>query len=303
MRRPVARALLRALRLGAVLLLALVAVPSASVRQPSLSLLDVETAKGVDFSDGRVWVLVLGEDAAGLTDAMQLVGIDADSGSAVSLGIPRDAWLEAPQPVGLGRINEVYNEGGPEVVSAVVGELTGITPDLVLVVGFDGFRDLVGLLGPVAVHTPQGFVNDGVRVHEGRNRFGPGEALAYVRYRTDLTNYDFDRSANQQRLMIGALAALRDAEDSVGVMERGTLAAIAGVETDLGPADLYRLAQFITTVHPTRVDTCVLPGRFETVEPSGASVVDLDETAALRVGDDAADDVRLQDGCPGVRAY
>ena len=292
------RAVLRAGKLAVLCVLTLLVVPASVVRPADISLHRVETAKGVDFSDGRLWALVLGQDAEGLTDAIQLVGIDGTTGSAVGLGIPRDSWLDMPE-IGLHRINAAYRLGGADVVSQVVADLTGITPDLVLVVNFDGFRGLMGTLGPVDVRTPQGFVNDGVTVRRGANTFDPGEALAYVRYRKGLDGGDFDRSANHQRLMLSALGRLRTQEDEPGFMEGAALAALAGVETDLGPADLYRLAQFLTTVAPRQVDTCVLPASPRTVL-NDTEVVILDEAAARRTGADAQDDLRLQRGCPTV---
>lgn len=298
------RVVLRAVRLLVLVLVTALVVPASGVRPATIALIDVERAKRVDFSDGELWVLVLGSDAKGSTpvtegrtDAIQLVGIDSEAESAVGIGIPRDTFLNVPG-VGETRINEVYADpdGGPQVLSRVVEDLIGIRPDLVMLIGFEGFRDVLGVLGEVRVRTPQAFVTDGVVVRKGLNTFSPAEAQAYVRYRTGLTNYDVDRSANQQRLMLGALGGLRAMEDEVGIVERGALAAIGGVETDLGPADMYRLAQFLTTVSPRRVDTCVIVGDFVTIPASGAQVVDLDREMARRVGTDARD-FRLQQGC------
>ncbi|MGH3347638.1 MAG: LCP family protein [Nocardioides sp.] len=292
------RTLLRAVRLTLVGLATLLIVPGAVVRPAAISLYGVETAKGVDFSDGTLWVLVLGADSEGLTDAIQLVGIDARSGDAVALGIPRDTWLDLPGDDGLARINEAYRRGDADLAARSVALVTGITPELVLHMDSGGFRDLLGTLGPVDVRTPEEFTNEGVHVTKGVNTFNPTEALAYVDYRVGLEGGDFDRSANQQRLMKGALTALRGQEEGVGFMEQATLTALAALDTDLGVAELYRLAQFVTTVNPQRVDTCVITGRFETVRATGAEVVIVNEAFAQRIGADAADDFRLQDGCP-----
>jgi len=297
------RTLLRVLRLVAVGLVTLLVVPGSAVRPATISLYGVETAQGVDFSDGTVWVLVLGSDSEGLTDAIQLVGMDAQTGSAVGLGIPRDTFLDVP---GLGevRINQVYQDAGPGEVAEVVGDLTGISPDLVLHLDSDGFRALLGTVGPVQVRTPEAFTNEGVRVEEGLNTFGPSEALAYADFRVGLDRYDFDRSANHQRLMLAALTALRAQKDGVGFMEQATLTALDHldtldtVDTDLGPTEMYRLAQLVTTMDPRRVDTCVITGSFAEIGPHDASVVIVEEAFALRIGADA-EDFQLDDGCPG----
>lgn len=289
----------RLLRLAVVGLITLLVVPGSTVRPATISLYGVETAKGVDFSDGSVWVLVLGSDSDGLTDAIQLVGIDAGTGSAVGLGIARDTFLDMPG-IGEARINEAYSDpgGGAKVVARVVGGLTGITPDLVLHLDSTGFLNLLGMVGPVDVRTPEGFTNDGVRVRKGRNTFSPSQALAYADYRVGLDRSDFDRSANHQRLMLAGLTALRGREDGVGFIERATVEALESLDTDLGPGELYQLAQLVTTVDPRRVDTCVITGRSTTLPVTGAEVVIVEPTFARRIGADAAD-FQLRQGCPG----
>jgi LCP family protein required for cell wall assembly len=289
------RTLLRVLRLAVVGLVTLLVVPSGGVQPAAISLYGVETAKGVDLEDGQLWVLVLGADSEGRTDAIHLVGMDRATSSGVALGIPRDTWLDMPG-IGFARINEAYMKGGPKATADAVAELTGITPDLVLHMDSDGFLDLMSTLGPVEVRTPQEFTNDGVHVEKGLNTFSPKQALAYVDYRVGLDRGDFDRSANQQRLMKGALTSLQAQEDEVGFMERATISAIGALDTDLGPSYLYRLAQFVTTVEPKRVDTCVITGTFDTVG-EGAQVVIVDPEFSRAIGSDA-EDFRLQQGCP-----
>jgi LCP family protein required for cell wall assembly len=289
------RTLVRILRLAVVGLVTLLVVPSGGVQPAAISLYGVETANGVDLEDGQLWVLVLGADSEGRTDAIHLVGMDRATSSGVALGIPRDTWLDMPG-IGFARINEAYMKGGPKATADAVAELTGITPDLVLHMDSDGFLDLMSTLGPVEVRTPQEFTNDGVHVEKGLNTFSPKQALAYVDYRVGLERGDFDRSANQQRLMEGALTSLQAQEDEVGFMERATISAIGALDTDRGPSYLYRLAQFVTTVEPKRVDTCVITGTFDTVG-EGAQVVIVDPEFSRAIGSDA-EDFRLQQGCP-----
>ena len=94
--------------------------------------------------------------------------------------------------------------------------------------------------------------------------------------------------------MKGILRALRGGEDTEGFIERGSLAALRGFETDLDPVDLYRLAQAVTT-SSSQVTTCVIVGapRIE----GGADVLHVDPELARRVGRDIQDDARLDQGC------
>lgn len=299
----------RLLRAVPLLLALALLVPSPSVRPASISLLTVETAKAVDFGDGVLWVLVLGSDARpgqpvaeGRTDAIQLVGLDGRRGNAVSIGIPRDTWLPldlpAPQADRADRINVALSEGGPDVVAGAVDDLLGITPDLVLVTGFEGFEAMLSTVGDVVVDSPVAFRVDepGLVVRRGSNTFDAAQALAFARTRRDLEGDDFARSANHQRLMLGVLDGLRRQEDAEGFMEAVTLAALGGLETDLDPVQLYRLAQTVTTVDPRRTTACVVRGTPFTTS-AGAQVLLPDEAQAAALGDDAEGDARLQGGC------
>ena len=288
---PVVTALLRLARLAVVLAVALLVVPAGGVRPAAITLTTVDRAEGVDVSGRMVWVLVLGEDVDGRTDAIQLVGLDARTGAATAIGIPRDSWVELPDG-SEGRINTAYPDHGPDAITQIVSELVGITPDYLAVVDFAAFEALLGEVGPVTLTSPQGFESHGVVVREGVNTFDPSEALAYVRHRLSFVDQDFSRSANQQRLMGAALAAYQSLADDPGFVEAAALAALGVVDTDLTPSALYRLAQAFTAVDTRRLTGCVLPG--DPGMEGEASVVYVDEEAALRIGADAADDAVIE---------
>lgn len=298
---------LRTARRVALLAALALAVPAAVQVPASISLTTVQTARAVDFSDGVLWILVLGSDArpgqdvmTGRTDAIQLVGLNWRRDIAVSIGIPRDSWVELDLPdVSEGRINEALSESrSPDLVAEVVGRLVGITPDLVLVTGFEGFESMVGEIGTVVVDSPVAFPDNehDLVVRRGPNRFDAGQALSYARIREGLDGGDLDRAANHQRLMLAVLAALRRQEDDEGFMEAATLAALGGLETDLGPIDLYRLAQAVTSINPARTTSCIIGGTPFTTA-GGAQVLRPDTAQARALGDDARDDARLQGGC------
>lgn len=293
----------------AVLLIALVAlvVPGATVHPTTLSLSQVEAAKSVDFDDGVVWVLVLGSDAEdgstlreGNTDAIELLALDLESGAAAAIGIPRDFWVPLPQGVGFDRINQAYKEGGASLAAQAVRDLVDITPDFVLVTGFDGFRSMTDTVGGVDVVSSERFVTDdgGTLVRRGINHFDADEALYFAATRTSLES-DLRRAANHQALLLGFLRQLRQREGEAGFMERVTSSAIGGLQTDLPPTDLYRLAQAVTQVDPEKVAGCIVTGRLATVGPEDASVIIPNYPLAQRLGRDADEDAELDPGCQG----
>lgn len=289
----------------AVLLLAVVAlvVPGATVHPTTLSLSQGTAAKSVDFEDGVVWVLVLGSDAEdgsslrqGNTDAIELLALDLESGAAAAIGIPRDFWVGLPN--GSARINQAYREGGASLAAQEVDELVGVPPDFVLATGFDGFRSMTDTVGGVDVVSTERFFTDdeGMLVHRGINHFNGQEALDFAATRSNLGS-DLRRAANTQALLLGFLRQMRQREAETGFMERTTSSAIGGLQTDLPPTDLYRLAQAITQVDPKKVTGCIITGRFATRE--GSSVIIPDHPLAKRLGRDAAEDAALEPGCQG----
>lgn len=279
------------------------AVPTGSVHPTTISLTTIGTAKAVDAGESTLWVLALGSEATGgtdvtkgLTDAIQLVGVQPATGRAVAIGLPRDLYVDLPD--GSARLNTALREEGPEGVATEVEQLVGIEPDVVLVTGFDGFLSMMGTLGDVEVDSPIGFTTEdgGVRVRKGANTFDAEQALSYARTRDTLPGgSDFDRAANHQRLLLAALERLRAAEDEEGFMESVALSALGGLETDMSPSEVYRLVQALTTVDPRRTSGCIIGGTFE--DRGGAAVVIPDLDQAKAVGQDAADDLRLQGGC------
>lgn len=281
-------------------------VPAPSLQPAAISLTSVGSAKAVDWGDGVLWVLVLGSDARpgtpvteGRTDAIQLVGLNWRRGRAVSIGIPRDSWvqLDGPDP-GFARINTALDDGGTGVAAQAVTDMVGIVPDLVLVTGFSGFEDMVESVGEIRVDSPVAFPDNvhGLVVRRGTNRFDAEQALAFARIRQGLDGDDLARSANHQRLMVGVLEQLRLHEDEDGFMEAATLAAIGGLETDLDPIELYRFAQAVTMIDPSRTTACVIGGEPYTTELD-AQVLLPDTEQARALGDDAEDDATLQGGC------
>lgn len=272
---------------GLVLLLALVGLPRAAAQPPQLSIVAAGDAKTVDFEDGVVWFLLLGSDARpgtdvleGNSDAIQLVGIDFDSGAAAAIGVPRDTWLEV-QGHGFTRINQALRLDGPLLAQDTVSRLVGIEASYVLTTSLRGFEAMVDSVGGVTV---------------GSTKLDGSAAARFARSREDLPGDDLGRSANHQKLLKAILRQVREHEDRLGFMEEGALSALEHLDTDLSPTALYRLAQAVTQVRVRSVTTCVLSGTPLTTS-GGAQVIEVDPERARRVGEDAVEDARIDGAC------
>jgi polyisoprenyl-teichoic acid--peptidoglycan teichoic acid transferase len=293
----------RLLVLGALLALVAVVLPASAVRQSDVALVRVRTGQAVDHPKTVVWVLCLGSDArpgetvtATRADAIQLVGLNLETGAGTMMGIPRDSYVDIAGH-GRDKINASLYYGGPQLMADSVGRLVGVRPDYVFTTGFLGFRAMVGAIGGVTVDSRFAF-SDAVRpqgYRVGKNKLNPFQALIFGRVRHPLPNGDFDRSGNQQELLRSILRNVRTHRSQPGFMERGVLAAVKNMDTDLSPAQLFRLAQAVTAVEPGKLKGCVVGG--STGYAGAASVVFPDVAQARRIGEDARRDAKLDRGC------
>lgn len=294
---------LRAITLAAVLAVCALVVPDSAVEPTGVELVRVKRAGGVSVGPDVVWILAVGSDARpgqdmlrSRGDALQLIGINTRTDAATAIGVPRDSWVSIPGH-GMNKINAALYFGGPQGMAGAMRNLVGITPDYVMVTRFPFFEDMVDDIGGITVSNPRRFADPNLKKEgfaQGRIRLGGYDAMAFSRIRYDLPGGDFDRSANQQRTLRGIHARIRSQADRPGFIERGVMTVMKHLSTDLGPAELYELAQAVAQVEPGRITTCVVRGRIGTA--AGQSVVFPDVAQARRLGDAARGDATLR-GC------
>jgi LCP family protein required for cell wall assembly len=305
-RRPRLWRAFRLLVLGVVLALCATMAPSSSVKPTDLALIKLNRATSVDLSPDVVWILAVGSDARpgeDMThtrgDALQLIGMDTRTGAAAAIGIPRDSYVDIPG-VGHDKINAALYYGGPQLLGETVGNLIGIQPDYVFITRFEKFRAMIGTIGGVEVDNPIAFDDSSLKPDgfpAGKIHLGPWDALFFSRIRHNLLRGDFDRSANQQRVLRGIQAKIRENASPHGFIEKGVLSAIENMDTNASPAELYRLARAAAAIKPSLITNCVLQGGIGDI--GGASVVLPYFDQAQEMGDEAREDATLED-CPGV---
>jgi LCP family protein required for cell wall assembly len=292
--------------LGLVLAVVATVVPTSSVKPTDLTLVKVKQATAVDLSPDVIWIMAVGSDARpgeDMTrtrgDALQLIGLNTKTGAAAAIGVPRDSYVDIPG-VGHDKINAALYYGGPQLLGQTVGNLIGIQPDYVFITRFEKFQAMVKTIGGVDVDNPVAFSDTYIKPKgfaEGHIHLGPYDALAFSRIRHDLIRGDFDRSANQQRVLRGIQAKIRERAGREGFIESGVLSAIQNMSTDASPAELYRLARAAAAIKPSKITTCVLQGGIGDI--GGASVVLPYFDQATEMGNEAREDATLET-CPGV---
>jgi LCP family protein required for cell wall assembly len=178
----------------------------------------------------RINVLLLGTDqreaerTAGIptrTDVMIVISIDPVERTAAMISFPRDMWVSIP---GLGeqRINEAYPWGqvhrvegaGPGLAERTIEQNFGLRATHYGMVNFQGFEDLVNLLGGVVIDVPRPVKDDEYPTENyGTERvfFAPGPQLmdgkTSLKYaRTRHADNDIARNARQRQVLL----AIRD---------------------------------------------------------------------------------------------
>jgi LCP family protein required for cell wall assembly len=168
-------------------------------------------------------VLVIGTDGgrarghAGFnrSDSLMLIRFDPDTHRIAYLSIPRDLRVEIPG-YGASKINAANQLGGPALTLATVKSLTGLPVDHVVVVDFDGFRELIDAVGGVEIKVPKRILSnrfdcpyrprrcaqwDGWRFEKGTQHMNGQRALVYSRIREnrlDPSDTDISRGTRQQ---------------------------------------------------------------------------------------------------------
>lgn len=291
---------LRVAAIGTILGLAALVVPDSAVKPTEMELVKVERAEGVAVSPDVVWILGVGSDARPgenmnrtRGDALQLIGMNTKTGAAVAFGVPRDSWVPIPGH-GSNKINAALYFGGPELLGRTVGNLFGVQPDYVFVTRFKYFRQMVTSIGGIDVMNPVSFSDQYIKpkgFKRGKVHLSGYDALAFARVRKSLIRGDFDRSANQQRVLRGIQAKVHAKADVPGFLDRGVWGALSHLDTNLPPSEVFRLAHAMANVRPGKVTTCVLQGSIGNV--GGASVVLPFVDQARRLGNAARKDATI----------
>jgi LCP family protein required for cell wall assembly len=168
-------------------------------------------------------LLVIGTDGgsapgrgdANRSDSMLLVRLDPETHRVAYLSIPRDLQVEIPG-YGTSKINAANQIGGPALTLATIKQLTGLPIDHVVVVDFDGFKELIDAIGGVEIDVPKPILSnkfdcpykparcdewEGWRFEKGPQHMDGRRALVYSRIRTnrlDPSESDITRGSRQQ---------------------------------------------------------------------------------------------------------
>ena len=291
----------RWLSLGLLLALIAFALPNSGRTEADFALLKVEHAQNVDLQQRVIWMLMLGSDARkgqsithSRADSIHLVGVNTRTGQGTIIGIPRDSYVSIPGH-GSDKINASMVYGGPQLTARTVEQISGVRFDYVFLTNFGGFASMIQALGGIRVRPPMPMSDLGHSFRPHEQWMGPLEALAFSRIRHGLPGGDFDRTLNQGRVLKAGLDRAREVADNPGKFEQMMMRAISRMDTDLSPAELYRLGRVMLTIHPNGVRNCRIIGGFGSA--GGASIVVPHLEQLHRLVRQARGDATINHGC------
>ncbi|WP_079032178.1 LCP family protein [Streptomyces specialis] len=161
-------------------------------------------------------ILLIGDDWGSGTgnarsDTVLLLHLSADGKRADAVNVPRDIVVDIPacrtgdggtSEARAAQFNWAYQYGGAACTIRTFERMTGVRVDHHLVLGFEGFADVVDAVGGVEVELAEAEYdpNVGHDLSAGRHLLDGDQALAYARARVHVGDgSDLNRLARQQK--------------------------------------------------------------------------------------------------------
>ncbi len=158
-------------------------------------------------------ILLIGQDrregeGRQRSDTMIIVSYSKEFGTVKLISLMRDMYVQIPG-YSDNRINATYQFGGMELLDQTIELNFGVHIDGNFEVDFDGFKEIVDVLGGVDItlsQTEAAYINDiwGYELKEGINHLDGAQALVYSRIRY-VGNCDYERTERQRTVLTQVL--------------------------------------------------------------------------------------------------
>ncbi len=235
-------------------------------------------------------------DGGNRSDTVILVHIPADGSKATLVSFPRDSWVRIPQwtdpkgkvhPEHFGKLNSAFASGelpggNPALLSATVGDLSGLRVDHFVQIDFIGFMRMVNALGGIRVclqHAARDH-DSGINLPAGESDINGKQALAFVRQRHGLPGEDLGRIKRQQYFIATVMKKVTSAGTLLNPFKLTAFLdkATQSVKSDQGLTQLRTLALRLRKLDPQHVQFATLPNLGDAYRGSPRqSVILLDE--------------------------
>lgn len=213
-------------------------------------------------------VLILGTDGSRTnSDVMMLACYDADSNSVDLISILRDTRVKIGSRYQ--KINAAYAIGKEELSTEVVSELMNMPIDNYVSFSFDGFRDIIDILGGVDFYVPYDmkytdpYQDLYINLKEGQQHLDGNKAEQLVRFRGYIQG-DVKRT-EVQRDFLKALFEQKLNSDLIGKIPQLLPKLLECVNTDLSLTELLGYAGQVKNLEADSLRTYQLPGEAKNI--------------------------------------
>jgi len=255
----------------------------------------------VSISNDPVSILLLGvEDYSsggkgGRSDTLMVATFNPEDQTMKLLSIPRDSRVEIPG-VGLDKINHSFSKGGKEMTIETVEDFLEIPIDYYATVNFDGFKNIVDIVGGITVNVPFDFEQNSddpkaekLQFHEGPMELDGRYALAYARMRYSDIKGDIGRNERQQQVVKAIIDEIASAGTLLKV-DKLTDEVGKNVETNMKVSELLGFYQKYSGFSTSNIETLTLSGVGEDINgisywiPEEESVIEIQDELKGHLG-------------------
>ncbi|MBQ9635506.1 MAG: LCP family protein [Acidaminococcaceae bacterium] len=169
----------------------------------------VDDIKDMALLSGKKNIVVMGcdirKDDVGRSDTLFVVMLDKNNKQASLLSIPRDTRVKIKDR-GWDKINAAFAYGGQDLTRSTVQDFLGIRLHNYVVVDFQGFKDLVDVIGGVDINVEKRmyyydpYADFEIDLRPGLQHMDGKTAMQYVRYRDE--EGDIGRIRSQQKFIM-----------------------------------------------------------------------------------------------------
>jgi LCP family protein required for cell wall assembly len=205
--------------------------------EQNILIVGMDSRSGLSAAERKL--LSVGNADSLSTDTIMVIHVPADGSRASMISIPRDSYVDIPGGYLKNKINAAYADAysdstgsvkereaaGANQLIATVKELTGLSINHYVQVGFGGFYTIAKAIGKIPVNlchatddtlahneaTGQGRVGSNFKMSAGKHELTPVQVVEFVRQRHNLTGGDLAREKRQRYFLTEAFNKIESA--------------------------------------------------------------------------------------------
>lgn len=210
-------------------------------------------------------ILIVGQDqkeedtTRQRSDVMMLCSYNAETNEVHVTSFLRDLYVKIPGGYSHNKLNAAYHFGGFKLLYETLLENFGVRIDGGIEVDFNGFVEIVDLLGGVDIYlTAEEAPYVSTNSVEGVNHLNGRKALNYARTRK--TDDDFGRTERQRKVLVALFEKIRNAD--IETVNELIDKALSMVKTDMSDATIASLiASLLPKISSLKITTHCVPSK------------------------------------------